>query len=344
MTMLQNSSSATASTATEGDVKTFLDNLRTFMADLLGTDSANKGAALAQLGAALHGTVAKSSAYTVVAADRGKVINCTGSGGWTLNVQAAATLGDGFVFAVSNVGTGIITIDPNLAEKINGENTYFVSPADTVIVYCTGSEFLLFGKSPYPGCGQQVFTASGTFTVPVGVRAVKVTIAGAGGGGGSATSGTGSRGGGGGSGAVAIKTITGLIGGSGVSVTVGAGGTAASSGGVSSFGSYISVPGGGGGVSNVVTDGAGAGTAGTATGDWVVSGLAGGTYRDSVSGTGANFNTLPLFSGIGGAGIPSVGNGNPASGIGAGGGGAARGASGSYAGGAGAKGVVIVEW
>ena len=113
MTALLASTTATSPTATEGDVKTYLANLREFMADLLGTDSANKAAVQGLLGNLMNGKITKTGAYTVVGADRGKVIDCTGT--WTMNIAAAATLGDGFSFAIRNSGTGAITIDPNLS-------------------------------------------------------------------------------------------------------------------------------------------------------------------------------------------------------------------------------------
>lgn len=146
MTNLLASSTATGPTATEGDVKTYLANLRTFIADLLGTDSTNKAAVQGLLGNILNGKIAKTSAYTVVAADRGKVIDC--SGAWTLSITAAATLGDGFCFAVVNSGSGIITIDPNLSESVNGIVTYAILPTETVLVFCDGTKFILFGKAP----------------------------------------------------------------------------------------------------------------------------------------------------------------------------------------------------
>lgn len=140
MTTLLASSTATNAAATEGDVKTFLDNLRTYIADLLGTDSANKAAVLGLLGAALNGTTSKTSTYTVVAADRGKVIACNGT--FTVNIQAAATLGDGFVFAVWNTGSGTITIDPNLTEQINGATTSQLLAGKMALIYCNGSAFV----------------------------------------------------------------------------------------------------------------------------------------------------------------------------------------------------------
>lgn len=148
MTTLLASSTATVATATEGDVKTYLANLRTFMADLLGTDSANKAAVQGLLGNILNGKVTKSAAYTVVAADRGKVIDCTGT--WTLSITAAATLGDGFSFALRNSGTGAITIDPNLSEPINGLISFVIGGGEFVIVYCDGASFSTVGGASSP--------------------------------------------------------------------------------------------------------------------------------------------------------------------------------------------------
>lgn len=148
MTALLASTTATSPTATEGDVKTFLANLRTFMADLLGTDSANKAAVQGLLGNILNGKVTKTGAYTVVSADRGKVLDCTGT--WTLSISSAATLGDGFSFAIRNSGTGAITIDPNLSETINGMTTFVIGGGDFVIVYCDGVGFSTVGGASAP--------------------------------------------------------------------------------------------------------------------------------------------------------------------------------------------------
>lgn len=145
MTTLLNSTTATGSTATEGDVKTFLTNIRTFISDLLGTDSSNKGAALAAIAAPLNGTVVKSTGFTVTAADRGKVFAC--SGALTVNVTAAATLGDGFGFGVWSSGSGVVTIDPNMAETIDGKTTRVVRAGRMVMVYCDGTNFVTVGAS-----------------------------------------------------------------------------------------------------------------------------------------------------------------------------------------------------
>lgn len=148
MATLPNSTTATSSTATEGDVKSFLTNIRIFIADVLGSDSSARGSILQSLRTLLSGSLPKTAAYTVTEADRGRAVVFSGSGGVTLSVAAAATLGDGFAFAVVNNSSGAITVDPNLSETINGSTTYTVQPTETVIVFCDGAKFMLFGKAP----------------------------------------------------------------------------------------------------------------------------------------------------------------------------------------------------
>lgn len=106
--------------------------------------------------------------------------------------------------------------------------------------------------------GQQLFTSSGTFTVPAGVSLVKVTVVGGGGGGGAGTTVTVGEGdtvnysgGFGGGGGISVGYVSVTPGGT-VSVTVGGGGTGSNSGsgsggGTSSFGSALSATGGAGG-------------------------------------------------------------------------------------------------
>lgn len=103
-----------------------------------------------------------------------------------------------------------------------------------------------------PGPRAQLFTSSGTFTVPTSVTAVQVTIAG-GGGGGSSGNNSGYYGSAGGSGGFGVAWLTGLTPGASISVTVGNGGTggiatggnvAGTNGGTSSFGAYVSATGG----------------------------------------------------------------------------------------------------
>jgi len=138
------SSDFTGSSVTEGGFKTALTSLRNFLAGLLGTDENNKVAALTALGALMNSGLTKTGAYTVVAADKGKVIRCNGT--FTLSITAAATLADGFAFAVLNEGTGTITIDPNGSELIDGATTKALAAGKLAIVYCNGSSFTTVGS------------------------------------------------------------------------------------------------------------------------------------------------------------------------------------------------------
>lgn len=148
MTALPAAASFTGGSITEGDFKTAITDLRAFLAGLLGTDGL-PATALATVGAFNGSTVLKTTAYTVVAADRGKNIYATGT--WTLSLTAAATLGSGFSFLLTNLGTGLITIDPSGAETINAAATIIVSPGESVMVMCNGTNFTSYGAHYLPG-------------------------------------------------------------------------------------------------------------------------------------------------------------------------------------------------
>jgi hypothetical protein len=241
----------------------------------------------------------------------------------------------------------------------------------------------VLGGSTGSGTFAQVFTSSGTFTVPAGVTAVKVTVIGGGGGG----MGWGANySGGGGGGGVAVKYITSLTPGSAISVTVGSGGnggdyltnSGATSGGSSSFGSYCSATGGsaGGGTypntggaggagsnGNINITGGRGGVGGNATdgSQFIAIGGAGGgsSGQHGQSGltgyTPVNAGYQPIYT-IGGAGYLGGMGGwtqsylhvspSPLSGnAGTGyGNGGGGGVSGPATGGAGSAGIVLVEW
>ena len=85
----------------------------------------------------------KSSAYTIVAGDRGKVINVDASGGAvTLTLTAVATLADGFWCYVRKADSSAnsVTLDPNAAETINGAATLALSTQyDMRLIVCDGA-------------------------------------------------------------------------------------------------------------------------------------------------------------------------------------------------------------
>lgn len=112
----------------------------------------------------------------------------------------------------------------------------------------------------------QVFTASGTFTVPTNVRRVRVKLVGGGGGSGGATAARSA--GGGGSGGYAEGNFD-VTPGQAITVTIGAAGAGGASGsnggngGTTSFGALMSATGGLGGQSGTVTPGGGQGGVGS---------------------------------------------------------------------------------
>jgi len=138
MTALPAVADFTASTVTEAEFKTAQTNLINFLSGLFGTDgtAATALATMMTLGCSVS---AKSAAYTVLAADRGKVFHCSGT--WTMPLTAAATLGSGFSCAVINTGTGSITIAPYSTQLIDGVSTITLAADEGCIITCNGTAF-----------------------------------------------------------------------------------------------------------------------------------------------------------------------------------------------------------
>lgn len=185
----------------------------------------------------------------------------------------------------------------------------------------------------------QVFTASGTFTLPASAGTgtkFKFTVVGGGGGGAGQAVATNS-GGGGGAGATALYVASGQAASSTVAVTIGAAGSAGTSGNNGTAGGNSTI------VFNAVTVTGGGGGAGLTTGFPGAGGTATNGTLNIRGGDGSNgdVTVTQLFGGHGGGstmggGTTDYGTARP---YGVGGGGGSTGS-----GGAGAAGVVIVEW
>lgn len=208
-----------------------------------------------------------------------------------------------------------------------------------------GVDFVLLNRIP-DNHGIQLFTASGNFTVPMGVNVVYVTLVGGGGGGAGTISSAPYVGGGGGGGEVKYRKAVAVTPGQVIAITIGAGGaggiggtaggtyanTNGSAGGASSFGALLTASGGGGGRCQ----------AGDSRG-----GLGGG----ELSGKGADGDTYSVanLGGYGGGNMfaaPTPGDYN-GSGVGnayGGGGSGGRGSGYLQNGWTGAAGACIVEW
>ena len=85
-----------------------------------------------------------SGTYTALAADRTKLFVWTGGAG-TLNLTAAATLGDGWFIKVRNNGTGLLTIDCAGADTLNGSATVGLQTGDSLHLHCSGTAFYSVG-------------------------------------------------------------------------------------------------------------------------------------------------------------------------------------------------------
>ncbi|MDT8856421.1 hypothetical protein RNZ50_15615 [Paracoccaceae bacterium Fryx2] len=129
----------TGSTVTEAQFKAALSDLRAYLSGLMGADG-TPATALATLGAAFGAHVARTAATTVTLADRGRLIDASGT--WTLALPAAATAGAGFSFALRNAGAGVITIDPAGAELIDGAATLTLAAGRSAVILCTGTAWL----------------------------------------------------------------------------------------------------------------------------------------------------------------------------------------------------------
>lgn len=199
-------------------------------------------------------------------------------------------------------------------------------------------------KSPF----SQIFTGTGTFTIPSGITSLKVSVVGGGGGGGGGT--VANSGGGGGSGGVAIKWLTGLTPGLTLAVAIGAIGTG-NSGATGTNGNAAQVASGTQTITTVVANGGGGGITGAVPGGGLPATV--GTGGDVNLGGGAGTTGQPAIN-VGGTGGSSFFGGGGAAGgpntagaialASGGGGGGAGGSVGNTAGGNGAAGIVIFEW
>ena len=224
----------TGATITEAQLKTAHVAVRDYVATLLGT-AGTQAAALTALGALLNASVAKTGAYTVVAGDRGKLIACSGT--WTLALTAVATLGAGFVFAVTNTGSGTITVDPSASQTIDGALTLALAPGESCILYNTGVVWWTIGRTRAPAglafADEYTCSVAGAWstTAPALATAAAVTVIGGGGGDGYNAN-LANVSGGGGAGGYSYEVFA-VTAGTVLSGTVGAGGQHAT------IGSYV---------------------------------------------------------------------------------------------------------
>lgn len=138
MAALPATASFVGATVTEDQFKTAISDQRSFLAGLLGT-TGERGAALTAIGASLNGVLSKSATYTVLAADRGKLIDFTTAGS-DLNLPAVS-VGDGFVVAFRNsASSGNVTLKAaDTIDGIAGATGIPIGPGESGFAVCNGT-------------------------------------------------------------------------------------------------------------------------------------------------------------------------------------------------------------
>lgn len=107
--------------------------------DIIDTQLKNNADAVAAVPSGQY--MARSAAYTMVAADNKKVVNFTSAA--TLTLSAAATLTSSFGFLLINSSSGNVVVDPNGSETINGATTLTVPAGASVYIQCTGTAWVI---------------------------------------------------------------------------------------------------------------------------------------------------------------------------------------------------------
>lgn len=172
-TPLPATSAFTGAAVDEGAFKARFAEMRNFMAGLLGTSGEPVDARKA-LGVSGNEVVYETSNYTLLPEDCGKTFVWTGSTARTAAFTSAATLGNGWTAEFVNKMSANLTLDPDIAELIDGITTYVVPPGGRAIVRCDGTGLILIGKidnsivSSFNGRQGAVTLTSGDVTSALG--------------------------------------------------------------------------------------------------------------------------------------------------------------------------------
>jgi trimeric autotransporter adhesin len=129
----------------------------------------------------------QTAAYTVVAGDLAKVINCSGATSFTVSLTAAATLGAGFNVTIWNNSTTTamaVTIDPAGSETIDGKTTLVVRPGEGTQIVCDGTNWQtgnkkkmrFYAENSLSTSGENRPTASGQDSIAIGTGSNSVGV------------------------------------------------------------------------------------------------------------------------------------------------------------------------
>lgn len=129
--------------------KAYADGLAFNSTDLPGITAATNGQAVKSNGTAalwdytgFQGFVTKTANYTIVLTDRATAILCNGT--FTLSAASVLTLGSKFYAKIINVGTGLVTFDPNASDTItfpgySAKTSAVLLPGEGIEIFSDGS-------------------------------------------------------------------------------------------------------------------------------------------------------------------------------------------------------------
>lgn len=122
----------------------------------------------------------RTSNIEFVAEDNGKIFEYT-SGTFTQTFDAAATLKEGWSVYLYNTGTGVITLDPDASELIDGAATKVLPKGALTLVICTGTAFETISTlMPIPDEHVTVTTGNGYGSTNTKIRRFTTTLSSAG--------------------------------------------------------------------------------------------------------------------------------------------------------------------
>jgi len=122
-----------------------------------------------------------TGADTIVASDIGKTLLFNSSTAFTLAATSAAALGDGFFCWFKNINAGLVTLDPNSPETIDGRTTIIAPKGDSGMIVCDGTGFQTLERPTVvliDGSAIASSTASFAVALPAGFDRLELTIRG----------------------------------------------------------------------------------------------------------------------------------------------------------------------
>jgi hypothetical protein len=131
-TALPTAASFTGSTVTEAQFKTAITDLRTFLADQLGTDG-EIDTALATLRTLCGGITFVTTATTLTDANRGDIVHTTGTTTVTLPLISATA--SGWSCVIRNAGSNTVTVARQGSDLIDGAASITIAPGDASVIY-----------------------------------------------------------------------------------------------------------------------------------------------------------------------------------------------------------------